>query len=188
MSDNRQLNGLFFGGWGDYQLWADHDFQLKSAVAQAEEAPPTPDQPEQVTAVIDHDPQPVHVTPPVRHPAIEIIDETDPRPLVRPYTRTGGRTKPTHALELETLLSYSPAWQVDLQTLRADLRSICVACQTPQSTAELAVYLGLPLGAARVLIADVVELGLIHVHELELVGTRPSMDLLERVHAGLLRL
>jgi hypothetical protein len=93
-----------------------------------------------------------------------------------------------HTLELETLLPYSPGWQTDLATLRADHRVICEACQTPQSTAELAVTLGLPLGAARVLIADVVELGLIQVHQLELVDNRPSMDLLERVHAGLLSL
>jgi hypothetical protein len=185
MGDNRQLNGLSFGGSGDYQLWADHDFQLREGL----EAPDAPTAPQQETApapTIETDP--VYVAPPDRQPAIEIIDETDPRPLVRPYTRTGGRTKPIHALELETLLSFSPAWQVDMQMLRADHRAICVACHTPQSTAELAVYLGLPLGAARVLIADVVDLGLVQVHELELVGTRPSMDLLERVHAGLLKL
>jgi hypothetical protein len=179
MGDNRQLNGLFFGGWGDYQLWADHDFQLRESVEAHESGPES-------EPVVDT--EPVYVAPPVRQPAIEIIEESDPRPLVRPYTRTGGRTKPVHSLELETLLSFSPAWQVDLQTLRADHRAICVACHTPQSTAELAVYLGLPLGAARVLIADVVDLGLVQVHELELVGTRPSMDLLERVHAGLVNL
>jgi hypothetical protein len=183
MGDNRQLNGLFFGGWGDYQLWADHDFQQRETVEAHESLSAT-------DAALEPgvETEPVYVAPPVRQPAIEIIEENDPRPLVRPYTRTGGRTKPVHSLELETLLSFSPAWQVDLQTLRADHRAICVACHTPQSTAELAVYLGLPLGAARVLIADVVELGLVHVHELELVGSRPSMDLLERVHAGLLSL
>ncbi|WP_168211327.1 DUF742 domain-containing protein [Actinosynnema sp. ALI-1.44] len=121
-------------------------------------------------------------------PFAEPVEEDEPRTLVRPYTRTGGRTRPQHTLELETLLSYSPGRQTDLTALRADHRAICLACQAPQSTAELAVRLGLPLGAARVLIADVVELGLIHVHELELVDNRPSMDLLERVHAGLLRL
>ena len=182
MGDNRQLNGLFFGGWGDYRLWADNDFQLRESM----EAPPVAE-PESAseTAV---ETEPVHVAPPQRQPATEIIEDGDPRPLVRPYTRTGGRTKPVHLLELETLLSFSPAWQVDMQTLRADHRAICVACRTPQSTAELAVHLGLPLGAARVLIADVVDLGLVQIHELELVGSRPSMDLLERVHAGLVNL
>lgn len=185
MGDNRQLNGSFFGGWGDYELWADHDFQLRESVT-AQEAPTAPEPELAPEPTVETDP--VYVSPPVRQPAVEIIDENDPRPLVRPYTRTGGRTKPVHALELETLLSFSPAWQVDLQMLRVDHRAICVACRTPQSTAELAVHLGLPLGAARVLIADVVDLGLVHVHELELVGTRPSIDLLERVHAGLLKL
>jgi hypothetical protein len=35
----------------------------------------------------------------------------------------------------------------------------------PRSTAEVVARLGLPLGAARVLIADVVDLGLLNVHE-----------------------
>nr|WP_052477737.1 DUF742 domain-containing protein [Kibdelosporangium sp. MJ126-NF4]CEL13623.1 multi-component regulatory system-6 [Kibdelosporangium sp. MJ126-NF4]CTQ99309.1 multi-component regulatory system-6 [Kibdelosporangium sp. MJ126-NF4] len=189
MSDNRQLTGLFFGGWGDYQTWADHDFQLRSLVEnpvvsqdkRAAEQPTT----EPYLEPVDPDDPPFGDDSGVFP---EPVEEAEPRRLVRPYTRTGGRTRPVHTLELETLLSYSPGWQTDLTTLRTDHRAICVACQTPMSTAELAVHLGLPLGAARVLIADVVDLGLIHVHELELVGNRPSMDLLERVHAGLLRL
>ncbi|CAM3810906.1 DUF742 domain-containing protein [Kibdelosporangium persicum] len=182
MSDDRQLNGLSFEGWGDYRPGADHDFQLHSPVEKVavhqQEQPSTQPYLEPVTPAQDDEPD---------FEAFEAGD-AEPRRLVRPYTRTGGRTRPVHSLELETLLSYSPGWPVDLATLRADHRAICLACQTPQSTAELAVHLGLPLGAARVLIADVVELGLIQVHELELVDSRPSMDLLERVHAGLLRL
>ncbi|RSM90799.1 DUF742 domain-containing protein [Kibdelosporangium aridum] len=186
MGDEGRLNGLFFGGWGDYKTWADHDFQLRSPV---EKVPVRQEKPAQ-----DQPPTQPHMEPVIPSWDDEHADEAvgaeevEPRRLVRPYTRTGGRTRPVHSLELETLLSYSPGWQTDLNTLRADHRAICLACHTPQSTAELAVHLGLPLGAARVLIADVVELGLIHVHELELVDNRPSMDLLERVHAGLLRL
>ncbi|MCE7003842.1 DUF742 domain-containing protein [Kibdelosporangium philippinense] len=186
MGDDGQLSGLFFGGWGDYQTWADHDFQLRSSV---EKVPVRKEK-----AAQDQPPTQPHMEPVIPSWEDELLSEpaeeaeAEPRRLVRPYTRTGGRTRPVHSLELETLLSYSPGWQTDLNTLRADHRAICVACHTPQSTAELAVHLGLPLGAARVLIADVVELGLIHVHELELVDNRPSMDLLERVHQGLLRL
>src|SRR5262245_5749511 len=108
MSDKRQLTGLFFGGWGDYQVWADHDFRLKDPADEPSS--------EAMTAPVTES-EPVYVTPPARQPAVEIIEESEPRPLVRPYTRTGGRTRPAHTLELETLLSYSPAWRVDLAML-----------------------------------------------------------------------
>jgi hypothetical protein len=108
----------------------------------------------------------------------------EPRRLVRPYTRTGGRTHSgQHRLELETLLSTSVARDGEAASLRTDLRAICHLCRTPHSTAEVSAHLGLPLGAARVLIADVVDLGLLHVHQ-TVAGT-PTMDLLHRIAAGL---
>jgi hypothetical protein len=67
--------------------------------------------------------------------------------------------------------------------LPADHRAICQTCRMPRSTAEVAARLGLPLGAARVLIADVVDLGLLTVHETS--ADKPTMDLLYRVATGL---
>jgi len=110
----------------------------------------------------------------------------DPKGLVRPYTRTGGRTRAGYRLELETLLSTPLGRDRDIQTLRADHRRICEMCRMPLSTAEIAARLGLPLGAARVLIGDVVSLALLFVHETAEEG--PSMDLLQRVAYGLRRL
>jgi uncharacterized protein DUF742 len=110
----------------------------------------------------------------------------DPRGLVRPYTRTGGRTRAGYRLELETLLSTPFGRDRDIQTLRNDHRIICEMCRMPHSTAEIAARLGLPLGAARVLIGDVVSLALLFVHETAKEG--PSMDLLQRVAAGLKKL
>lgn len=103
--------------------------------------------------------------------------------LVRPYARTGGRTRAGYRLELETLLTTSYGHERDIGRLRADHRKICETCRLPQSTAEVAAYLGLPLGAARVLIADVVDVGLLVVHEAS--EDRPSLDLLFRVAKGL---
>ena len=111
----------------------------------------------------------------------------DPKGLVRPYTRTGGRTRAGYRLELETLLSTPLGRDRDIQTLRNDYRMICEMCRMPHSTAEIAVRLGLPLGAARVLIADVVSAALLFVHETA-AEEGPSMDLLQRVAAGLRRL
>lgn len=55
--------------------------------------------------------------------------------------------------------------------------------------AEVAVARSLPLGAARVLLADLVELGLIHQHPpTQLIHDRPSFELMYRVLDGLHRL
>lgn len=108
--------------------------------------------------------------------------------MARPYTRTGGRTHASgYRLELETLLSTPLGRDRDIQTLRADHRTICEMCRMPHSTAEIAARLGLPLGAARVLIADVVSVALLFVHETA-AEDGPSMDLLSRVAYGLRKL
>ena len=111
------------------------------------------------------------------------VEASSPRQLVRPYTRTGGRTHVDYRLELETLLSTALTHERERAALRDDLRDICDLCLTPHSTAEVSAHLRLPLGAARVLIADVVDLGLLHVHQSS--DDKPSMDLLYRVAAGL---
>ena len=111
------------------------------------------------------------------------VEASNPKQLVRPYTRTGGRTHAGYRLELETLLSTPLGRERETSRLRDDLRAICQTCRMPASTAEIAAKLGLPLGAARVLIADVVDLGLLTVHET--AGDNPSMDLLFRVASGL---
>ncbi|MFC4858086.1 DUF742 domain-containing protein [Actinophytocola glycyrrhizae] len=111
------------------------------------------------------------------------MEASHPKQLVRPYTRTGGRTHVQYRLELETLLSTALSRGRDRAALRDDLRAIYDLCRTPHSTAEVSAHLGLPLGAARVLIADVVDLGLLHVHET--AADKPPLDLLYRVAAGL---
>jgi DNA-directed RNA polymerase specialized sigma24 family protein len=114
-------------------------------------------------------------------------EASDPRRLVRPYTRTGGRTHSGYRLELETLLSTQYGRDRDIFTLRDDYRMICELCRLPQSVAEIAARLGLPLGAARVLISDLVPAELLYVHEVA-AEDGPSVDLLSRVAAGLKKL
>lgn len=108
-----------------------------------------------------------------------------PKDLVRPYARTGGRTRTKHPLAVETLLSVPNPDRVDLRSLEVDHRTICLACRTPQSMAELAVLLKLPLGAARVLVDDLIELRILNVHH---TAGRPSVEMMERVLTGLRRL
>jgi Protein of unknown function (DUF742) len=96
--------------------------------------------------------------------------------LVRPFLVTGGRTRPLHdGLRIETLVSARPA--ALSAPLRFELRRIVEVCQRPQSVAEIAVRLGVPLGVARVLIADLVTEGLVTVEESRDV----SIEIIERI-------
>ncbi|MFC6093160.1 DUF742 domain-containing protein [Saccharothrix sp. BKS2] len=106
---------------------------------------------------------------------------------VRPYTRTGGRTHSARTLAIETIVSTNERIDRDALTSTAEHRAISDLCRNPHSVAEVAARLRLPLGVARVLLADMSELSLITVHQGEPIDAegRPSMDLMERVLAGL---
>lgn len=114
---------------------------------------------------------------------------TETGSLVRPYTRTGGRTRPDYDLAIEALVSTSDrGWDAE-DALLPEHRSICGLCVETRSVAEVAAHLRLPLGVVRVLIGDMAGLGLVVIHSSgSVVGDRPSMDFLERVLSGLRRL
>ncbi|MGX7827081.1 DUF742 domain-containing protein [Actinokineospora sp. 24-640] len=102
--------------------------------------------------------------------------------LVRPYAWTGGRTKANRDLAVEALvrtehLSAQPSWE---------LRAIVELCLTPRSVAEVAALMSVPLGVARVLIADLADSGAIEVHRV--VGQAPDLAMMTRVLTGLRRL
>jgi hypothetical protein len=68
----------------------------------------------------------------------------------RPYTVTGGRTRPTHHdLELETLVQSAAGAGSVPGELGRDQRSIALLCQEVVSVAEIAARLDLPLGVIR---------------------------------------
>ena len=108
-----------------------------------------------------------------------------PGRLVRPYTVTGGRTRPTYVdLELETLVSTTSLGETS-PNLSLEWRSIALLCRDILSIAEISARLDLPLGVARVLVGDMAEGGLVQVHRPAQVGDRPDLALLERVLYGL---
>lgn len=110
-------------------------------------------------------------------------------PLVRPYTRTGGRTRPDYDLAIEALVSTSARGMRSDAAASPEHQSICGLCMDVRSVAEVAAHLGLPLGVARVLIGDMAGLGLVMVHQsTAVIGDRPSREFLERVLSGLRRL
>lgn len=130
-------------------------------------------------------PMPVHPKPlpppPPRYPEDDLDDDEEPSSLVRPYARTGGRTEASRELRLETLISVE---RTDV-VLVMEHRRIVEICERTSSVAEVAAALPAPLGVARVLIDDLIELGVLTVHTGD---SRPDEALLARVLAGLRRL
>lgn len=109
--------------------------------------------------------------------------------LVRPYARTGGRTRPDYDLAIEALVSTSDRGMERDAAALPEHRSICGLCVETRSVAEIAAHLRLPLGVVRVLIGDMASMGLVLIHQGGLVvGDRPSIEFLERVLSGLRRL
>lgn len=115
--------------------------------------------------------------------------EEDFRFVVRPYTWTGGRTRPVQDLALETLVFTSDEGRDVTAICSAEHAAIAELCAEVRSVAEVAALLALPLGVARVLLADMIDTGLVNVHRNTLgLDSAPDLSLLERVLAGLHRL
>ncbi|MFD9301222.1 DUF742 domain-containing protein [Streptomyces sp. NPDC060048] len=111
-------------------------------------------------------------------------------PLVRPYAMTGGRTRPRYQLAIEALVS-TTADPARLQGQLPEHQRICRLCQEIKSVAEISALLTIPLGVARILVADLAEAGLVAIHQPggdESAGGQPDVTLLERVLSGLRKL
>src|SRR5439155_705055 len=80
--------------------------------------------------------------------------EVETGSMVRPYTKTGGRTRSDYDLAIEALVSTSERGRSPDAAVRPEHRSICGLCLDTRSVAEVAAHLRLPLGVARVLIGD----------------------------------
>ncbi|WP_442875941.1 DUF742 domain-containing protein [Amycolatopsis sp. NBC_01488] len=105
---------------------------------------------------------------------------------VRPYTRTGGRTRSDHNLALEALVSTSDDGRRYRGVRSVEHRRICDLCLDTRSVAEIAAHLRLPLGVVKVLVGDMADIGLVLIHQTELIlGDRSSREFMERVLAGL---
>jgi hypothetical protein len=105
--------------------------------------------------------------------------------VVRPYAITGGRTQPARAdLELEALVFTDPAALAGAD-LGDERRAIALLCAEVLSVAEISAHLAIPVGVTRVLVADMVTDGLVHLHRPGAPGDRPDLALLERVLEGL---
>jgi hypothetical protein len=112
------------------------------------------------------------------------VSASDPDRLVRPYLITGGRTRPVDELAIEALIETTAAAHEHSANLRFEPQQVVALCRTPVSIAEIAARISVPLGVAKVIVADLAADGLLTIH-----GTAsaegPSVPLLERLLDGL---
>jgi hypothetical protein len=108
--------------------------------------------------------------------------------MVRPYAMTGGRARSHYDLAIEALVFTSERGRMRGAAVLPEHRSICGLCLDTRSLAEISAHLRLPLGFARMVIGDMVDMGLVVVHGISAQGMAPSDELLERVLSGLRRL
>ena len=122
---------------------------------------------------------------PVAQQQFSAEDESSSTRLVRPYTVTGGRTQPRYKLALEALVTATVYEPRDLSVLAPECQAILQFCLDWRSVAEISAVLRLPLGVARILVADMSADGLVRIHQRDDSEGRPDLNLLERVLSGL---
>ncbi|MFD8735881.1 DUF742 domain-containing protein [Streptomyces sp. NPDC059618] len=133
-----------------------------------------------------------HALPTAQDPQLHATAGLSAKPsaLVRPYAMTGGRTRPSHQLALEALVSTAVNLSQRISQ-PPEAYQICLLCREVKSVAEISAHLAIPLGVARILVADLAEAGLVIVqqpHGDDTNGGRPHVTLLEKVLSGLRRL
>lgn len=105
--------------------------------------------------------------------------------LVRPYLMTAGRAQPDNVpIEIEAQVLTSNLGMASYDGLTFEHRDIVALCRTTLAVAEIAMQLGLHIGVARVLVADLAASGYVIVRR---PGTTlvNDVDTIERVIRGL---
>ncbi len=115
--------------------------------------------------------------------------------LVRPYAVTGGRTRPRLEIAIEALVETTQrgrsAGSREGVSAGREQNYIVTLCDGRlQSLAEISARMQLPLGVARVLVADMAADGLVAVYEPTSLDENDAVgtELLERVLSGLRKL
>jgi Protein of unknown function (DUF742) len=104
---------------------------------------------------------------------------------LRPYLLTGGRAEPVDdTLEIEAQVMATEAGTLAAQRLPFEHSDIVRLCIVSMSVAEVAARLRLHIGVARVLVADLADLGYLYVERPNLPNSQDP-SLIERVIRGL---
>jgi uncharacterized protein DUF742 len=86
--------------------------------------------------------------------------------VIRPYILTGGRTRPAApTLAVEAMLEATGDGLACAPDLPPEQRHAVTLCRLPLSVAEVASRLSMPLGVVRVLVAEMVDDGWLHVFD-----------------------
>ncbi len=109
--------------------------------------------------------------------------------LVRPFTLTGGRTRPSRAdfTLITTVTAVDPPPAGAARPQPEHLR-ILRHCARPVAVAELAAHLDLPVSVIVIMLCDLLEAGRITARPPREVSGVPDLELLQKVRDGLARL
>ena len=110
-------------------------------------------------------------------------DDDETGRLIRPYAITGGRTgSEGPEIQLESQIQASTRASAHLGAYRWEAAKVIELVQVPMALVEVAARLEIPLGVARVLVADLVRDGSVILHVPE--TTQSFSSLLEKVLDG----
>lgn len=109
--------------------------------------------------------------------------------LVRPFTLTGGRTRPSRAdfTLITTVTAVDPPPEAAARPQPEHAR-ILRLCARPVAVAELAAHLDLPVSVVVIMLCDLLEAGLITARPPRPVAGARDLDLLQKVRDGLGRI
>ena len=102
--------------------------------------------------------------------------------LIRPYTMIGGRTIAESDISLEAQIQATARASQHLGAYRWEAAKVVELVQSPMALIEIAARLQIPIGVARVLVADLVGDGAVMLHIPE--KQQSFASLLERVLDG----
>ncbi|MEU9011601.1 DUF742 domain-containing protein [Streptomyces sp. NPDC048479] len=113
-----------------------------------------------------------------------LLDDAAGR-LIRPYTVSGGRTRPTAALDLLSLVMATGS--VPQTHLGPEHALALGLCDGPTSVAEISAHLRLPAVVTKVLLSDLVDCGAVTARAPRCHDSPTDRSLLEAVLDGLRR-
>jgi hypothetical protein len=122
-------------------------------------------------------------------PEYERWTDQEAGPVVRPYALTGGRTDPAGDMVLDLMAVIATAGPVprraELAKLSPEQRKLLRLCRDPVTVADSAADMDLPLGVVRVLLADLIQQGMVAVLPRQSEHRQARTDLLKEVLDGL---
>lgn len=112
----------------------------------------------------------------------EVWLDDEAGPLIRPYTVSAGRTRPTVELDLLSLVIATAKTPSGMDPEHLQVLGLC---RTPTSVAEVSAYMRLPVAVTKVLLADLVECEAMVMRAPQVTSGTVDRALLEKLLDGL---